>query len=55
MAEAMTSGTVYDLGLLFYVLAGAVAANQVLVRASPLLSAFSDIAARPRMLPGREG
>jgi hypothetical protein len=40
MAEAMTSGTVYDLGLLFYVLAGAIAANQVELRASPQLPAL---------------
>lgn len=46
MAEAMTSGTVYDLGLMFYVLAGAVAANQVLVRASPQLPVLGGSAAR---------
>lgn len=46
MAEAMTSGTVYDLGLLFYVLAGAVAANQMELRASPRLTGIGRVDGR---------
>ena len=51
LAEALTSGTVYDLGLLFYLLAGTAAALQVPVRRS---SVASKVGPRARPTPFAE-